>query len=72
MITDGKPIKVGLQEQALNHLKLLHWLVPLVVSVQEKAELICQMRDEETNLCEALDTCRKGRDDYSYGGILYG
>ena len=33
---EGRPLEVGLQEQASNHLKL-HWLRAIVVSVEEKA-----------------------------------
>jgi len=33
---EGRPLGAGLQEQALNHLKL-HWSRAIVVSVEEKA-----------------------------------
>jgi len=36
MKDEGRPLGAGLQEQALNHLKL-HWLRVIVVSVREKA-----------------------------------
>jgi len=35
MKDEGRPLGAGLQEQALNHLKL-HWLRVIVVSVKEK------------------------------------
>ena len=36
MKDEGRPLEAGLQEQALNHLKL-HWSRAIVVSVKEKA-----------------------------------
>ena len=39
---EGRPFAVGLQGQAVNHLKLL-WPKAMVVSVEEKAYRICQV-----------------------------
>ena len=55
---DGRPIEVGLQEQASNHLKL-HWSRAIVVSVEEKIQQrLYQMGTKETNENEPSKRCR--------------
>jgi hypothetical protein len=53
------PPEVGLQEQASNHLMLLH-LKGVVVSDQEKAVKNRQVCDEKMSVSEPLMTHRKG------------
>ena len=69
MRDEGRPLGVGLQEQAPNHLKLL-WLRAGVVSVKEKAWLRpCRVRFRETSASEPLRRCRKPKDDVETGGV---
>jgi len=59
---EGRPLGVGLQEQASNHLKRL-WSKAMVVSVKAKGEARPrQVGAMETNTGEPLITCRKRRD----------
>jgi hypothetical protein len=55
---EGRPLEVGLQEQASNRHKL-HGLRVCVVSVVGKGRArLCQVRTEETNESKLLMTCR--------------
>ena len=53
-----RPFEIGFQEQVSNHLKLLSSKA-MVVSVEEKADSIRQVRCKETSVSEPLKTCRK-------------
>jgi len=65
---EGRPLGVGLQEQAPNHLKL-HGLRAFVVSVDGKGMTrSCQVRFRETSASEPLMRCRKQKDDVKTGG----
>jgi hypothetical protein len=55
---EGRPLEVGLREQASNRHKL-RWLRATVVSVDGKGgEILCQVGIKETNASEPLMTCR--------------
>jgi len=69
MKDEGRPLEVGLQELASNHLKL-HWSRAIVVSVKEKAwQRPCQVRIREASASELLLRCRNEMDDVRTGGL---
>jgi hypothetical protein len=45
----GRPSEIGMQVQIPNHLKLL-WTKAMVVSVEEKAHEMCQVRIKKVNV----------------------
>ena len=64
---EGRPLEVGLQEQASNRLKL-RWSRAIVVSVDGKGGArLRQVRFEETNASEPLMTCRNVSNDVETG-----
>ena len=59
MKDEGRPLGAGLQEQALNHLKL-YWLRVIVVSVKEKArQKIVSGRDQRDEHKRTIDEVSK-------------
>jgi hypothetical protein len=68
---EGRPLGVGLQEQAPKHLKLL-WSKAMVVSVEEKVPpdgISCY--SERRAQANHPMRCRKHKDDVKTGGYLY-
>ncbi len=68
---EGRPLGVGLQEQASKHLKLL-WSKAMVVSVEEKVPpdgISCE--SERRAQANHPMRCRKLKDDVKTGGYLY-
>ena len=56
---EGRPLGVGLQEQAPNRHKLRSLRVSVVSVVGKGRARSCQVRVKETNASEPLMTCRK-------------
>ena len=56
---EGRPLEVGLQEQASNHHKLRKSRVSVVSVVGKGGARLRQVRFKETNASESLMTCRK-------------
>jgi hypothetical protein len=52
------PFGVALRGEASNHLKL-RWLKTVVVSVEEKAHVMCQVGTGKASVSEPLMTCRE-------------
>lgn len=52
------PFGVALRGEASNHL-MLRWLKTVVVSDEEKAQLMRQVGTGKTSASESLSTCRK-------------
>jgi hypothetical protein len=68
---EGRPLEVGLQGQASNHLKLL-WSKAMVVSVKAKgAARPRQVRTTKTNVSKPPMTCRKSDDGVKTGAGRY-
>ena len=64
---EGRPLEVGLQEQASNRHKL-HWSRAIVVNVDGKGGArLRQVRIKETNASEPLMTCRNVLNDVETG-----
>ena len=59
---EGRPFEAVLQGKASNHLKLL-WSKAMVVSVEEKAHKMCQVRTKKMSESEPRETCRNVKDD---------
>jgi hypothetical protein len=55
---DGWPFGVALRGEASNHLKL-RWLKTVVVSVEEKAQVMRQVGTGKASESEPLMTCRE-------------
>lgn len=63
----GRPLEVGLQEQASNRHEL-HWLRAIVVNVDGKGGArLRQVRFKETNGSKPLMTCRNVSNDVETG-----
>jgi hypothetical protein len=54
----------------VNHLKL-RWLKTVVVSVEEKAHVMCQVGIGKASVSEPLMTCRKAEDDIKTGTVKW-
>ena len=68
---EGRPLGVGLQEQAPKHLKLL-WSKAMVVSVEEKVPLDgISCESERRAQANHPMRCRKHKDGVKTGGYLY-
>ena len=66
---EGRPLEVGVQAQASNHLKLRGSRARVVsVEVKRRSQL-CQVGRQETNESEALMKCRKTSDDVKTGSL---
>ena len=64
---EGRPLGVGLQEQAPHHHKLRELRVPVVSVAGNGGTRSRQVRLKETNASEPLMTCRKVPDDVETG-----
>ncbi len=60
------PFGVALRGEASNHLKL-RWLKTVVVSVEEKAHVMCQVGIGKASASEPLMTCREVWGDIETG-----
>ena len=67
---EGRPLGIGLQEQAPKHLKL-HWSKTTVVSVKEKVppDGISWESEIKAHANHQM-RCRKRKDDFKTGGYL--
>ena len=73
MRDEGRPLEVAIQVETSNHLKLLRSKA-VVVSVEGKGRITCQVSVAEMNASEPLLRCRKRMDviktrDHHYPGI---
>ena len=59
---EGRPFEAGLQGKASNHRKRL-WSKARVVSVEEKAHVMCQVWTTKMSVSEPRVTCRNVKDD---------